>query len=119
MTDQEGLISLFEECNPQLPEILPPAVLENKGNGNGNNKIVCAEVDWQDDPVPEKWEKIRAAFYNGKTASEVEAAASGMPVGDWLELAAKMAPKQGPAIQVNIMQNLAELKRSLVDENVV
>lgn len=96
--DQEGYIKLLEDAGLDLPTIIPekkaPAVPPKKS-------APSEERDWQEDPVPAKWDKIRSAFYNAKTADEVEMEASTMPVQSWLELGSRMAPKQ---IDVNTVQ---------------
>jgi hypothetical protein len=65
-----------------------------------------SDEDWQEDPVPRKWDKIRAAFLNGKTAEEVQAVSRAMPVRSWLELACKMTQKQidMPPLQINVVR---------------
>lgn len=104
------LMAIIEEDLDELPpQERPETCLEGAPEGS-ETPAVAGDANWQDDPVPTKIEKIRAAFLNGKTASEVEAAAGNMLVGDWLELVAKISPKniqvQG---EMNFRHILAEL----------
>ena len=109
MTDQEGLIKMLED--PQLDLTSP-----SNGNGSGSG-VVCLDDDnlpskldnWSDDSVPGKWEKIKSTFYDGKTAAEVWSAAKTMPMGMWLDLAQRMAPKQVDVRSVQITAIRVEL----------
>lgn len=87
----EDFITLLEDDEPTLP----PArdISAYHGTPAAGLQELPPEADWKDDPVPVKLEKIRAAFLNGKSASEVLVAASMMPIGDWIELVTKLAPK--------------------------
>ena len=104
--DLEDYIGLFECEATELPDV--PAVCKNVNGGNGTPPAVIDDENWQTDPVSGKLEKIRAVFLNSKTASEVKAAASTMPVGDWLDLVTKItkqveiAPVQITAIRIEL-----------------
>ena len=103
MTDQEGLIKLLND--PQLKPLLPSAT-----GSLSLSSCDAGDVDWQDDPVPIKLEKIRSVLLNSKTADEIATEASMMPVGMWLDLVVKLMPKN---IQVsgdiNFQHMLADL----------
>lgn len=87
---------------------LPVEVAEKKGKPGTPALASAEDREWHNDPVPIKLDKIRATFLNGKTASEVEAAAAVMPIGDWIETAAKMTkhvdsgPVQITAIRIEL-----------------
>ena len=105
--EREDYVALFECGEEELPPVSSlPAVCKNGGNGTPPASV--EDENWQTDPVSGKLEKIRAAFLNSKTASEVKAAASTMPVGDWLDLVTKMAkqvdtaPVQITAIRIEL-----------------
>lgn len=73
-----------------------PDLSSAPSNGNGKSGapvLAIAEEDWARDPIPGKLDKIRALFLNSKTPTEVYAAASMMPIGDWLEMVVKLSPK--------------------------
>lgn len=93
MTDQEGFIEMLEAEDPSTVGSDVPLFTLDDVNGPGQELVVATEEDWQDDPVSTKLEKIRSVFLNSKTAAEVRAAVSGMPVGLWLDHVAKLMPK--------------------------
>ena len=70
-----------------------PAVPSNGNGGSGTPAPAVTEDDWQNDPIPAKLDKIRAAFLNAKSPTEVQTAAWLMPIGDWLEMVVKLSPK--------------------------
>lgn len=77
---------------------LPPLSSSVPSNGNGSGSgapdlAVTEEDDWRNDPIPAKLDKIRAAFLNAKSPTEVHTAAWLMPIGDWLEMVVKLSPK--------------------------
>lgn len=78
--------AVLEEDLDYLPE-LP------KDDTEAPSLPTVTDADWQNDPVPVKMEKIRAALMNAKTAFDVEDQARRLPVADWIELVAKLAPK--------------------------
>lgn len=86
----DDFIGLLGDDSPVLP---PLREMKNGMNGTPVPAVLAEDAEWQNDPVPVKLDKIRAAFLNGKTAQEVQDAASLMAIGDWLELVAKIAPK--------------------------
>jgi len=94
MPDVEDLMDILEaDLNT-----LPPSAKENNGSsfkapGDFSSEELT-EDDWQEDALPGKLDKIRAAFLNGKTASQVKEQAALMPMDEWLGLVAKLAPKQ-------------------------
>ena len=91
----DDYISMFDDDSEELPPSLSsclPAVNEKTGPPVSALELVD-DIEWQNDPVPVKLEKIRAAFLNSRTAGEVMAAGSTMQIGDWLELVVKLSPK--------------------------
>lgn len=92
-------ISLFDSASTDLDKdggpvslAVPPPPLAPALDGDAN---------WQNDPVPVKLEKIRAAVLNARSAAEVTARAALIPIADWLDLVVKLSPKQ---IDVKSMQ---------------
>ena len=79
----------------ELPALIP---VLNNGNGNGNRTngtpaLVNESSEWLSDPLPVKLDKIRELFLNSKSPTEVYAAASLMPISDWLDMVVKLSPK--------------------------
>ena len=105
-------IDVLDILESQL-EVLPPQAEDDVRDAVS---VYESDLDWQDDPVPLKLEKIRAAFLNGKTAAEVENAAAMMLVGDWLELIAKISPKnvqvQGEVSFKHMLEELGPIDKS-------
>ena len=93
--DCAGYLDLFEDEATELPPSLSVSetAIESEGAPAPALSLVENEEEWKNDPVPVKLEKIRAAFLNSKTVSEVLAAGSMMMIGDWLELVVKLSPK--------------------------
>ena len=89
--------------------------LSNPPNQKETTSLACLDdvpselMEWVEDPVTGKWEKIRSAFYNGKSAREVWTAAKTMPMPMWLDLAQRMAPKQVDVRSVQITAIRVEL----------
>ena len=108
MADQEGMIKFLSELNPSLPTLLPsklsslpPVVKPSNGNGN--------ELDWTDDPVGVKWNKIRSAVMDSKSVEEVVADVQAMGTREWLDWVVRMAPKQVEVQSMNITSVRIEL----------
>lgn len=82
------LFAIVEGSQAELPSKTEPA------QTSAVQVPVClTEDDWQADPVPVKLEKIRAAFLNSKTVTDIRMASTTMPIGDWLEMVVKLSPK--------------------------
>lgn len=108
MADQEGMIKFLSELNPSLPALslpklqsLPPAAKPSNGNGD--------ELDWTDDPVGVKWNKIRSTVMNAKSVEEVVADVEAMGTREWLDWVVRMAPKQVEVQSMNITSVRIEL----------
>lgn len=132
--DQEGYISLLEGA----AELSPPAgtlsfpVAETGPAAQQPFSAVAVpatipaklpaqpgdDPDWAADPIPAKFNKIREAVLNAKTASEVQAAAGCMPVREWLDWVVKLAPKQPDAPSVKITAIRVELPPARSGEGV-
>jgi len=121
MTDQEGLIGLLRDCTPLQPIrlALPPTQRKQlpvtTQVGDREVQGLDPELDWQDSPTGEKWDRIRSAFMNGKTAAEVVAEATNLSVPAWLDICVKMAPKnvtvQGEVNFKHMIDNLAPINK--------
>lgn len=116
--DQEGLISLLRDCTPlppikQVASPTPRSVQPRPTAEMGLQTV--GDDDWQEAPVGEKWDRIRAAWMNGKTAAEVISEAECMSVPAWLEICVKMAPKnvtvQGQVSFKHMIDNLAPIDK--------
>jgi len=108
MTEADRLMEILTSDVEDLP------VFE-EGNGNGRRKVPALgppswleNSNWQDDPASGKLEKIRSVFLNAKTPEEVYTAASVMPIGDWMEMVAKLGKQVDPG-QVQITSIRIEL----------
>ena len=92
MDDFDSILSCTDVA--LAAESLEPTVPSNGNGSNGASALAAAtDEDWQNDPIPVKLDKIRAAFLNAKSPTEVQAAAWLMPIGDWLEMVVKLSPK--------------------------
>lgn len=104
MYEADDLITMLESADADLPALNCELVACEAGPPAGE----LVDLDWQNDPVSVKLEKIKAAFLNSKTATEVQAAASGMVIGDWLEMVVKLSkqadvgPVQITAIRIEL-----------------
>ena len=121
MTDQEGLISLLQDCTPLEPIKEPPvAPVPRKGD---LSVLVCDVDDWQNASVPEKYDKIQAVVMNSKSAEEVATEVRGMSVPVWLDLVIKMAPKNvkvsGAVSFKHMIDNLAPIDKDQYKFNAV
>ena len=111
MADQEGMIKFLKEISPTLqpvsvlkPAFLPsPPRIVKPSNGNGD------DLDWSDDLVGGKWNKIRSAVMNSKSVEEVTADVQDMSVREWLDWVVRMAPKQVEVQSMNITAVRIEL----------
>lgn len=107
--DAADYISMFDDETLELPLSVDGTGVDGDKNGDAGPPALLAEdIDWQNDPVSVKLEKIRGVFLNAKTASEVSVAASMMQIGDWLEYVGKLskqvdtAPVQITAIRIEL-----------------
>lgn len=114
MTDQEGLISLLEDCRPLTPVKQPASVPVKRTVGSQELQTVT-DADWQVLPTAEKWDKIRSAWMNGKTAEEIAVTAQEISVLAWLDVCVKMAPKdvkvQGTVSFKHMIDSLAPINK--------
>lgn len=95
----------------------PGASVPSNGNGSsGAPALIATEDNWQNDPIPTKLDKIRAAFLNAKSPTEVQTAAWLMPIGDWLEMVVKLSPKNvqvtGDISFIHMLDTLGPINKS-------
>ena len=125
----EGLIQLLEEVAPSLDQLPKPTTptchlhqvpAGPPVEGDGGELSLAErldQLDWQDDTVGQKWDKIRTAFLNAKTPADIYLDASGMQTREWLDWAVKMAPKQPETAAVQITAIRIELpSRNTLDQ---
>lgn len=114
----EGLIQLLEEVSPALPTgPSPGSELALRPAAPANLTERLEQLDWQDDTVGQKWDKIRTAFLNAKTPADIYLDASAMQTREWLDWAVKMAPKQPETAAVQITSIRIELpSRNALDQ---
>lgn len=99
----DDFFSLLDSEETELPA-LPEAETGKQGTPDGD----LSTLDWKEDPVSGKLEKIRAVFLNAKSPQEVHDQAATMPIGDWLETVGKMSksvetgPVQITAIRIEL-----------------
>ena len=110
MAADEGLIQLLNEVSPSLPARPTPTVPSNsaiqKSVLPADLPERLAALDWQDDTVGQKWDKIRSTFLNAKSPEDLFLDGSAMSTREWLEWAVKMAPKQAdpPSVQITAIR---------------
>lgn len=92
--DMDDFNAILASTDVSLPALSPPSGMVERKNGNGGAPAgQNDDSEWQNDPVPAKLDKIRAAFLNAKTPAEVYSQAALLPIGDWLEMVVKLSPK--------------------------
>jgi hypothetical protein len=90
MSTDIDLLGILEATQTKLP----PQALPQTTEDQLPVLVTISDDEWQNDPIPVKLDKIRAAVLNSKTASEVRLHAGLMQIGDWLEMVVKLSPKQ-------------------------
>ncbi len=119
MAADEGLIQLLTEVAPSLLPRPKPSVQSAPVRSAVPADLTerLAALDWQDDPVGQKWDKIRSAFLNAKSPEDLYLDGSGMSTREWLDYAIKLAPKQVEAGPVQITAIRIELpSRNALDQ---
>ena len=143
--DQEGFIAMLEGATlvSSYDAELPPQAklamdcpttaqgtddellldLSDEPSNGRSRRPAKDSAEWDNDAVPMKLEKIRAAFLNSKTAAEVTAAAGNMPVAMWLECVIKLMPKNvqvtGSVDFTHMLAGLAPIDRDAYRPKVV
>lgn len=83
--------SILGDDRAELPEVEES---DRQALAVGRSMQWLRQLEWTNDPVPLKWDKIRAVFLNAYTPEEIFYQAQGMRFREWLDFAVKMMQRQ-------------------------